>query len=189
AACLLTWRWFNQEAEPPEAVKYIADYDTWTFKFGDTTRHFQAGLSVEENINDPTSTTWIELLDKRRNDFQDVLDRGRAIYKYQVGLVSSLIHGGDISQFGGFRAFVVNVPVILASLAGEIVRERKIDVDFMLGWSCSADKDETWKMTCSLRSTKPGFDVGAIAKRFGGGGHPGAAGFVKKISLPLKRVV
>jgi len=34
----------------------------------------------------------------------------------------------------------------------------------------------TWN-TCSLRARKGGVDVGSIAKFFGGGGHPGAAGF------------
>ena len=58
----------------------------------------------------------------------------------------------------------------------------------MLAWECKADKGDTWKMACELRSMQDGFDVSLIAKRFGGGGHKAAAGFVKKISLPIKKV-
>jgi nanoRNase/pAp phosphatase (c-di-AMP/oligoRNAs hydrolase) len=67
------------------------------------------------------------------------------------------------------------VPIINhtdANTASEFIGALSEGWDFAVGYF---DTDK--KRAFNLRTRKKDIDCGAIAKRFGGGGHPGAAGF------------
>lgn len=61
---------------------------------------------------------------------------------------------------------------------GEAARTQGLDIDFICGFGYRTDCERgPLKLIFSLRSVRDGFDVGAIAKANGGGGHTAAAGF------------
>jgi oligoribonuclease NrnB/cAMP/cGMP phosphodiesterase (DHH superfamily) len=72
---------------------------------------------------------------------------------------------------------VVNLPKPMAS---EVLHELTQEAPFAVGW-----RQEGPNIVFSLRSAgKPAFDVAKLAERYGGGGHPSAAGF----TLPCNAV-
>jgi len=76
-----------------------------------------------------------------------------------------------------FTVLVVNAPYYLASdVAGEIAESA--DNGLAAAWWMNKDG----AVTVSLRS-RGAVDVGKLAVRFGGGGHPGAAGFRHAVPL------
>lgn len=80
---------------------------------------------------------------------------------------------GNSVEFGDFcfaSGLAANAPAFLASDLGHELANRS--GTFGLVWSMAADR----MAHCSLRSNGD-YDVSAIAKVFGGGGHRNAAGF------------
>ena len=72
-------------------------------------------------------------------------------------------------KIGGFEVPVANIPPTMVSDAGELLAQ---GAPFA---ACYWDSSRA--RVFSLRSTKDGLDVSAIAQRYGGGGHAHAAGF------------
>ena len=72
-------------------------------------------------------------------------------------------------KIGGFEVPVANIPPTMVSDAGELLAQ---GAPFA---ACYWDSSRA--RVFSLRSTKDGLDVSAIAERYGGGGHVHAAGF------------
>ena len=68
------------------------------------------------------------------------------------------------------------------SQIGEECRRRKLDCLYVAVVSM---KDGS----VSLRSVKPGFDVSAVAKNYGGGGHAAAAGYRLDAAMLLRRFI
>jgi nanoRNase/pAp phosphatase (c-di-AMP/oligoRNAs hydrolase) len=74
---------------------------------------------------------------------------------------------------GGYDVPVANLPYMFASDAGNIMSEGEF---FAASYFDTPDGRKF-----SLRSKDTGMDVSEIAKRFGGGGHARAAGFMMPI--------
>jgi hypothetical protein len=86
----------------------------------------------------------------------------------ELGLALPRHYAGSI----GFALFNDSTEK-LTSDVGEAARELGRPLDFVAGFFFS----ETGQLVFSLRSVADGFDVGALAKANGGGGHTKAAGF------------
>lgn len=96
--------------------------------------------------------------------------RARAVAKAYASGVHCAMNAGLI--------LLVNDTAGLASDIGEYARERDSPADFIACYSVNFDAAENVRtIRYSLRSIRDGFDVSAIAKRYGGGGHTAAAGF------------
>ena len=77
--------------------------------------------------------------------------------------------GAVFVEFEGFKVYAINVPDMFASDIGNELALRTNS--FGIVWS-----EDDKGIRVSLRSVKD-FDVSEIAKKYGGGGHKGAAGF------------
>ena len=88
------------------------------------------------------------------------------------------VPGGETYDIEEFQGLAANCPPHLVSDVGHELANRS--GTFGLLWSL--DKDG--RCNCSLRSNG-NYDVSAIAKAFGGGGHKNAAGF----EVPLSQLL
>lgn len=158
----ITWDYYNGPEEPPMLIRHIEDRDLWRFNL-EGTREIQAAL-----FSYPYEfALWGELL---LSDPKKLRADGIAIERK---------HSKDIREFIGVAAYtmniaghdvpVLNVPYFYASDAGHIMAEGK---PFAACYWDTLDE-----RVFSLRSRDDGIDVSLIAKQFGGGGHPHAAGF------------
>lgn len=152
---------------PPNAealVSYVRDHDLWLFELNESravrlyfrTKSFDFG--VWSDLCEEGPAAWIE--------------KGKPILAYQQQLVESHVsHARTLSLAG---RSVLAVPCTSSSLISDVAGE--------LAKQSESGVGATWFETpegirvYSLRSAQNG-EARSIAERFGGGGHPDAAGF------------
>ena len=168
AGCVLTWQFLFTD-RMPYIVELLGDYDIWAFEHGDNTRDLQAGMKLEET--QPTHQNWNQWLAPEQIDSEPerIIQQGKIIRKSQQ--MSSARKVEQISfyaELDGYRCICCNAAMTGSQLFDSIDPST---YDFMMPFYCS---DRGW--TISLYNTK-GIDGTGIAKKYGGGGHPGACGF------------
>ena len=186
----LTWQWLHLDTEVPLFIKHIDDYDRWQFKLEGTKEINKALWSY---------TPWsFEQWDKFMLPFAEIDLRlvGEAILRAHNQNVQAVVKNNarkcrilkcspkpsgehweaiiDVDATG----LAANCPSHLTSDVGHELANQS--GTFGLLWRI--DKDNT--CICSLRSNGD-YDVSAIAKAFGGGGHKNAAGFTIDIQTLL----
>ena len=197
SGAILTWEYFHPGEEIPQLIRHIDDRDRWQFKMEGTKELNAALWSAPWNFQQ-----WKEL---NESDLVPMYKAGKAILRAHDQNVQSVVKGaarncsivpavidsvesykspwvwwndpehGDTCGANGLAA---NCPPHLQSDVGHELANQS--GTFGLLWSI--DKDGQCK--CSLRSNG-GYDVSAIAKAFGGGGHRNAAGFTTSIQTLL----
>ena len=189
----LAWQWFHPGTEVPLFIRHIDDYDRWQFKIDGTKAFNKAIWSYA-----PWSfTQWRDWFYDVEEGFDhaywaDFYTEGTAILRAHNQNVQSVVKGSARKVFlnlpdePGFEpkgldlyGLAANCPPHLQSDVGHELANQS--GTFGLLWSI--DKDGQCK--CSLRSNG-GYDVSAIAKAFGGGGHRNAAGFTTSIQTLLE---
>lgn len=171
SGAMLAWEHFNQ-TEPPLFIKLIDDRDRWQFKLPQS-KAFHTAMSMRK----PWSfESW-------KNEFacpqvyfygiSELLNQGELLLLYQKQQVESLAKYGRkvVIPFesGPCRGLAVNTSVHMSEVGHELANRSGT---FGLIWYLG----ENGQAKVSLRSNGD-YDVSAIAKQFGGGGHKNAAGF------------
>ena len=195
SGAILAWEFFHPGEEIPMLIQHIDDRDRWQFKI-EGTKELNAALFTS-SWNFPQ---WQELL---HADLTPMYKAGKAILRAHNQNVQSVVkgaarkcsistccpqHGPDIADSvpaswsdGYLRRFdglAANCPPHLTSDVGHELATQS--GTFGLLWTL--DKDNVCR--CSLRSNGD-YDVSAIAKVFGGGGHKAASGFTIDIHTLL----
>lgn len=174
AACEIGWKFLFPDKPVPYAVTLIGRYDTWRQNEGywvGETLPFKYYMYGQCNS---TETFPRGLFKWNRQDIDDAISTGRGIMDYQEMMDASAArsYAFEIEAYGA-RALAMN-QAYFNSESLKTVYNPEIH-DIMIGFVYTGTK---WSV--SLRSAKPEFDVSAIAKERGGGGHKGAAGFEVK---------
>lgn len=170
SGCRMTWDWFFLNWPVPEWILRIEDRDLWRWKYDDTAfvHAYVASLPM-------TFESWDEI---SVIELDDLVEHGRSIRQYIETYIEKAAQEARVVSFGGHTVVAVNVPYQNASEMGSYLLERFSSADYGMGYFQRADG--RWQY--SLRS-RSGFDVSEVAKRFGGGGHAGAAGFETALLL------
>lgn len=194
AACELTWNHFFPNEEMPEIVRLLGRYDCFggkgtdewqkilEFQYGareEICNYEEAYLILEESIIDE-SIGYIDVIG-------DIHRKGQSIYKYLCKEAESVIKNAFKVQFiedlvysNGHKQ---GERVIRNFLCVNKVRFNPVSfgVDYHNlgydGFACfHMTKDNKWAF--SVYNEDGRVDCSEIAKRFNGGGHKGAAGFI-----------
>ena len=163
----------------PKYVQYVSDYDTWAYKFSDTTA-FKLGIDCYNN--DVFDDVW-ERLDSKSNIFNGdtflstVIASGHIIKSYiNRDNESYLDSYGFESEIDGVTVYAVNKSSN-SWIFGDLINSYPAVVVFVFNGS-------KWKY--SIFSSEDGIDCQKIAENHGGGGHKHAAGFISD-ELLLRR--
>jgi len=172
AACELTWQFFFSDSEMPEAVRLLGMYDSFRHK-GSGEEHkvmiFQYG--ARGFVINPSEAEIF--FDMNEQQIRNILSSGKAIFDYLI------IEAKGIYA----KAF----PVEIEEYPGLMVnRERFNPVNFGIDYhkdgydffGCFWFDGENYSF--SLYNDNGELDVSYLCKKFGGGGHAGAAGFTTK---------
>ena len=186
----LAWEFFHPGPEVPLFIRHIDDYDRWQFKI-DGTKAFNKAIWSHA----PWSfRQWVEWFYDCEAGFThkywaDFYTEGEAILRAHEQHVAKTVKEATMhcklstytaDSYGAiFEGLAANCPPFLQSDVGHELATQS--GTFGLLWSI--DKDNQCK--CSLRSNGD-YDVSAIAKAFGGGGHRNAAGFTTDIQTLLE---
>lgn len=179
AACELTW-WHLSLSRPPLLVQYVATRDTWRFDLP----HSKAVSVYMQTL--PMTLDQCEALHRQlHNDGESAIelfaDRGAAIIAYQQQCITAAVGNATPLDLPGpdgpCHGMATNMPVsslisdTAQALANRLGDATLLKIDF---GCCYFVADDEW--VYSLRSVGS-FDVSALAKSLGGGGHARAAGF------------
>jgi hypothetical protein len=181
AGCELTWSYLYQDSEAvpmPHAVLLLGRYDVWDEKCTTTPwSHilaFQYGMRLKDN--DPRSLDWLTLfgdngIEAEVEMVKAITVGGHSILAYEATQNEIAMSAcGFVTEFEGLRALACNRGPTNSKLFESQWDPEKHDVMLSFYWSRRGE----WKL--GLYTTKPGIDCGALCKKYGGGGHPKAAG-------------
>lgn len=194
SGAMLAWEYFHPNKDVPDLISYIDDRDRWVFNYGSASKALHAGLQTMQPwkfrewadlvpamggtslaLNEVISIgyTILNIYDKQ------IADRVKVAVKCSINTCSPQ-HGPDITDVvppswsdGYLRKFAglaVNSPIHQSEIGNELA---KASGTYGLVWYYDS---ATKRANVSLRSIGD-YDVSAIAKTFGGGGHRNAAGF------------
>ena len=207
AGCQLAWDHFfqpfqtiNREISRPEFINYLGWRDLWWHKRRNAYKKYADVIEALHLYLDtiPFSfQSWAKFCDQP----QDAISKGMPIVAYQKQLlrkaaancVECVVNWRRNGATVAHQVGLVNAPHFMASDLAEIVYQRT-DADaykMVAIWCTGKDGD----VAVSVRSLERPDDIhcGEFAKLYGGGGHPGAAGFaisleqLTRIFLPLPK--
>lgn len=180
----MAWEYFRK-GPPPKFFLYVQDRDLWRWELP-RSREFSAALGSYPF----EFAVWETLLDRH---VTEIMDEGVACLRLKDQQVEIMAKRARMALFDlsreGKPAIAFNrslvvalkerqwvVPVANATVFFSEVGERMCqlhpDAPFSAYWFEREDGVKQW----GLRS-RGEFDCSTVAKAFGGGGHPGAAGF------------
>jgi len=166
ASCELTWEYLFPNTKIPKVVKYLGRYDVW--QHNNEIVYFQYGMR-EQDL--PVNSHIWEMLFENDRLTEHIINTGRII-KSWVDITNEKhvkIYNRE-GCFEGLRAVICN------NVGGSPLFDSVYNPDLhdiMVTYIHTSQK--TWQY--GLYSTKDNVHCGEIAKKFGGGGHKGAAGF------------
>lgn len=172
---LMAWDHFHSKSCRPALLMDIDAADRFT-----KDRDPELIMSLRSHPHAPASdhpNAWLSLMNlwsefMTPSGWQKLKADGKAIHRYYRARVDETKPHAAPMTIGQYRHVpVVNAPFYLASdVAGELARDAPDGIAAV--WWRNRDRSVTF----SLRS-RGEVDVSALAVVFGGGGHPGAAGF------------
>lgn len=174
SGAVLAWQYFHPGCATPSLFLLLQDRDLWKWELPNS-RACSAYFSVIPRDFNAWNILLSESMDCRHGHW---VDKGEAILAAQAIQASSLCDHAITANVRGYSVPSVNSP-LLQSEIGEELCKRFPDAPFAAVFFHLGGKEVVW----SLRS-RNGFDVSAVAKSMGGGGHPAAAGFKIPIQQP-----
>ena len=152
-------------APRPWLVELVEDRDLWRFRFGDRTRQVSAYLATIPM----TFEAWDELSAAGPEAAEA---KGAAIQSYIDSYGEKACEHALYRKLGGHVVPVINI--FYENCSDHLARLCQLHPQHAFAASFFLGRDGRWLF--SLRSIGE-FDVSAIARQYGGGGHRNAAGF------------
>jgi uncharacterized protein len=170
SGAILAWEHFQDPSEPiPLFFQYIQDRDLWQFKLPHSKE-----VSIAMKMYPHDFYIWEELFRQSiRDSMQTLIFEGALLLKFQTQQIEESCAHYTIVNLLGYK-----IPMVCCtrffSEVGERLCELCPESPFSMYFSIRSDKS----VQCGLRSRPGSFDCSVVAKKLGGGGHQGAAGFI-----------
>ena len=175
----ITWEYFYPYSDVPNIVVYVQDRDLWKFELPYTRQIHKYLADQPKTLADWDAVhTKLELI----NGKQEVVEEGQHLLDIYNAEVADIAADAEECSIKGERGLMVECEGQYASDVGNILAQRS--GTYGMTYYETSDED---MLKCSLRS-KGDYDVEAIAKKFGGGGHKNAAGFVLSLEEVMQAV-
>lgn len=166
----IAWDVLHEGKPRPWLVDYVEDRDLWRFKLHESkTVHAWISAKSRDSFKE-----WSVLAGQ---DVDAMRERGVAVLAYIDKYVDEMCGQARTIEFEGYKVPIVNAPYVNIS---DVLNKLAEKAPLAVGWFQGADG----KYKYSLRSNKDSdVDVSEIAKKYGGGGHKNAAGFLLETPL------
>lgn len=176
----LTWEYFHAQQNfsvlshqeeydhnIPKLIQYVEDRDLWRFK-----------LPYSHEINAYIQSfpmdvgSYEHISENLEMGFEQCIAEGSAIERYKNTMVETQAKAAKYLIIGGYSIPVVNSSILFSEVGNYLCQHDKM-APFAAYYVDRADGKRQW----GLRSIGD-FDVSRVAKKYGGGGHKNAAGFI-----------
>jgi len=169
SGAVLTWEYLFPDEIVPGLLRYIQDRDLWNWSLKNSkeiSSYLQTVDFKNIELNKVALVDWLYMI----ND-KEMIANGAAILAYQnqhIKKISNKKEKLPRTNIGGFDVICINATTLISETGNALAA----DEPFVAMYFDTEDK-----RVFSLRSHDDGEDVSVIAKKYGGGGHPRAAGF------------
>lgn len=195
SGAFLAWEYFHPNTEVPTLIRHIDDRDRWQFKL-EGSKELHAALqsykpwNFEQWKRDflPAAMGKVHLSFEATAKYSELMKIGAAILRAQEQNITSMLKQArkcriERAVAGGARISLgeglsLNAPLHQSEIGHELANQSST---YGLVWYMGVDN----RVKCSLRSNGE-YDVSAIARAFGGGGHRNAAGFETDIETLIQ---
>lgn len=175
SAAYLCWKYFYPKKKVPLFIQLISDNDTGTWKLQDSkelTMYMKYRIKLklkESNFNKVK-----ELLHKSK--LNKALEIARIFREYEQELINKIAKIAVPKQWRKYKVLLANanVPQLGGKIATQLSEVPGIDIGIVYR---RINDDE---ILFTMRSNNKKVDLNKIAKKYGSGGHPGAASFTIK---------
>ncbi len=161
SGCIMSWDYFQADAESPILLRHIEDHDLWLHKLAKT-----EAICKALYLRLPTNFASFEKI-----KLHNLQREGAVLVKQQQLNVRRLLNTRHTVKLNNIEGLAVNAPSVFASDLGHALA--KISGTFGLTYHYHGKRQH---YECGLRSMGE-FDVSELALHFGGGGHKNASGF------------
>lgn len=158
----MAWEYFHSDKSGScpgnMLIEHISDRDLWKFELDGTAKVHKALVSYPMDFQ-----LWDQF------DVEVLKNEGVICERMYSSLVDNITKSAWIGEIDGYEVPMVNTSIAWSEVGHKLVESYPEHL-FVASFTVF-DKQIMW----SLRSAD--FDVSAVAKKFGGGGHKNAAGF------------
>lgn len=173
AGCELTWEYLFPENKMPLGVFLLGRYDVWDHGVDNNVLPFQYGMRNNHDTRPHNTALWSRVLGSSF-EVSEIVKTGKTIIDYEASQNAKFCQAYAFeTEFEGLKAVCANRGFTNSKLFDSVYNAEKHHL--MITFCRKKLPAKVW--TVSLYSTRKDVDCGDIAKRFGGGGHKGAAGF------------
>lgn len=171
----IAWSYFHPGTQVPKLLSYIEDGDLYTFALPNSRDILAYVYSGPFQVFEHLDTLAREISDDE--EFKRVAHVGAFFAQHHGHIVDGLVQHAELVQFEGYECFLVGGSGEFISDTGNRLAQLKPPIAIVL----TADATH---LRVSLRSDKT-IDVSVIARKYGGNGHPAAAGFKLDYGQPV----
>lgn len=169
AACVLTWKYFFPDQTTPHAIVLIGDRDIWRWAEADTGAFNESLYNQDHHAEN--DTLWKLLLEDDQATMKRMIEEGQWLRKINLSNIDRLMEGRSFEvQFEHHNTLAVNA--VGTGDIGNYGRDRGYEITY-----CYRDEMQREGLATVVTLFSNKIDVSVIAKKYGGGGHAGAAGF------------
>jgi uncharacterized protein len=169
AACVLTWKYFFPNEPVPKALVLIGDRDIWRQEEPDS-GPFNEGLQ-QEQMQPNNDQLWKPLLNNDQSAVEALIYKGRPLLDSRLQAMRRFVSRYAFPViFEGWRTLAVNRRG--NGDLGQYIRDLGYDIAY-----CYQEGYQEGKIVTFVTLFSDRVDVSEIARKYGGGGHAGAAGF------------
>jgi len=182
AGCELTWEYiYGKSCTTPLGVRLLGRYDVWD-NSDSRTLPFQYGMRNFANTFPDNIELW-EKIFSSDSFCETIIEQGELLLEYERKQNEKFCKAYSFETvFDGMKAICANRGFCNSKLFDSVYDPSRHHL--MISFVRMKYPKKLW--TVSLYSTREDVDCGAIAKKYGGGGHNGAAGFqTKEIPFPM----
>lgn len=174
----IAWNYFHPDTPVPTILKYVEDGDLYVFKLPNSRAILSYVYAQRFHFDE-----WDVIANKLESEsgLTDCITLGKIYAEHFAILVEQMAKKAAIVLFEGHECYMVGASGMFASDIGNQLARLKPPIGIVVNMH-----DNT--LTVSLRSDDS-VDVSAIAKKYGGGGHPRASGFNIKWGDPLPWII
>ena len=185
AGCQVTWEHFHTGEPMPEVVRLLGNYDIWNHE-DPKVYPCQLGFSlVDCEVDSPEGTKlWDMLLGPQTKEengvtlvnsaLDQIISMGTIAHQYKQEMDRRTVRSGFVQKLGDLTFYLVNSLVTDSYAYDQVKKDIADSVD---AFGCFTYNGTTWQFSLRRKSGDTTTAVNKVAELFGGGGHPGAAGF------------
>ncbi|MCX6787362.1 MAG: DHH family phosphoesterase [Candidatus Kaiserbacteria bacterium] len=170
----IAWSYFHPDVPVPTLLKYVEDGDRYVFKLPDSRALIAYAYAQKFTFED-----WDRLVQECENEATRaiVIQKGKIYAEHFAILAEQIANKAVLVSFEGFECYLASAANMFTSDVGNRLALLKPPLGIIANLYGEV-------LHVSLRSD-PSIDVSAIARKYGGNGHPQAAAFFLKWGDPL----